>query len=492
MKPVTVALALALALAASPLGAQENVDEAIRGLATKLAKDGVSGRLAEAVGSDAGVQAVQEKIEFLLSSRVARLERDSSGCFEDWLFAPDAAGDLVLRPERKAEFEALRLRMPSALKAMAGFNRKADAIVRRLGEADEMDRLAKTAWNDSGFRAAFFHRHPELRELDDAELLDAQGLRGLERRPDGALRLGGPYAQELRDRMADTLEHLEEIKAYEKSYLKLVAAVGDPAARAALSTDAATLFLIGRVLRETHEGTPAPIGTLKEGDEDKKIEPAVAFNLDLAEYAESVRECEKMVPIVRALLDPAVRDLAGGGMDEANLIEFLKNERARVLLAERMMAARDEQRGKADEIMQSVLQEDFTADGERLVVKRGKFVGDDGKDSPKVLTDALNGVREEFAGSIREDFDRIAERCVDPVVIAVLENKPGTYLLMEFRDRVLDRLTHVVRQEGFATFLRAYLVKQGDGYSVRPDKTVRVEALLKRVDQIRKEQQQDK
>jgi hypothetical protein len=101
-------------------------------------------------------------------------------------------------------------------------------------------------------------------------------------------------------------------------------------------------------------------------------------------------------------------------------------------------------------------------------------------------------VREEFAGSIREDFDRIAERCADPVVVAVLENKPGTYLLTEFRDRVLDRLVYAVHQEGFATFVRAYLVKQGDGYAVRPDKTVRVEALLKRAEQIRKEQQQDK
>jgi len=40
--------------------------------------------------------------------------------------------------------------------------------------------------------------------------------------------------------------------------------------------------------------------------------------------------------------------------------------------------------------------------------------------------------------------------------------------------------------------VRAYLVKQGETYSVRPDKTVRVEALLKRIEQIRKEQQQDK
>jgi hypothetical protein len=242
--------------------------------------------------------------------------------------------------------------------------------------------------------------------------------------------------------MADTLERLEALKTYEKSSLKLVAAVGDPGARAALSSDTAMLFLIGRVIRETNEGSQTPIGTLKEGDEEKKIEPSVAFNLDLAEYAESVKECEKMVPVLRSLLEPLIRDLAGGGMDEANLIEFLRNDRARILLAERMMGARDEQRGKADEIMHSTLEEDFTAEGERLTVKKGRYVDDEGKESTKTLTEALNAVREEFAGSIREDFDRIAERCVDPEVVAVLENKPGTYLLVEFRDRVLDRLVH--------------------------------------------------
>jgi len=474
------------------LAAQDNSDALIRDLAGKLARDGISGRLADAAASDAGIQGIQEKIEFLLSSRVARLERDASGCFEDYLFAPDTNGDLRLRAERRSEYEALRLRLPSALKAMAGFNRRADAIVRRLSETNEMDKLARTAWNDSGFRAAFFHRHPELRELDDAELLDAQGFRGLERQASGTLRLGGPYAQEARDRMADTLERLDAVKSYEKSYLKLVAAVGDPAARATLSSDTAILFLIGRVIRETNEGSQTPIGTLKEGDEDKKIEPSVAFNLDLAEYAESVRECEKMVPVVRSLLEPLIRDLAGCGMDEANLIEFLKNDRASVLLSERMMGARDDQRGKADEIMHSTLEEDFTAEGERLTVKKGKYLDDEGKESPKALTDALNAVREEFSGSIREDFDRIAERCVDPEVVAVLENRPGTYLLVEFRERVLDRLVHAVHQEGFGVFVRAYLVKQGETYSVRPDKTVRVEALLKRIEQIRKEQQQDK
>lgn len=491
MKPSGIVLALLVACGSA--AAQDKLDERIKELASRIAKDGISGRLADAAGTGPGIQAVREKIDFLLSSRLARIERDPTDCLEDYLFSTDANGDLHLRAERKPEFEALRQRLPAAMKAMAGFNRRADSIVRRLGDASEMDRRAKTAWNDSGFRAAFFHRHPnELRQLDDAEQLDAQGFRGLERRADGKLHVAGPYAQELRDRMAEIFEQLEAIKPYEKSYLKLVAAVSDPGARAILSGDAAALFLLGRVLRQTNEQHPTPIGTLTEGDEDKKVEPSVAFNLDLAEFVPAIKEAETSLAALKTQLDPVARDLAGAGETEASIIEFIRNDRARVLLSERLLAARDEQQRKADEIMNSTLNEDFSVDGERLSVKKGKYLGDDGNESPAVLQEALDAVRAEFEGSIRQDFDRIAERCTDPEVIGVFENRPGTYLLMDYRDRVSDRLSDAIRQQGLDVFVRAYLVKQGDGYAVRPDRTVRMEALLKRAAQIQKEQEKDK
>jgi len=491
MKPSGIVLALALACGSA--AAQDSLDERIKELAGKIAKDGVSGRLAEAAVTDPGLQPVHEKIDFLLSTRLARIDRDPTGTLEDYLFTADANGDLHLRPERKAEFDTLRRRLPDAMKAMAGFNRRADEIVRRLGDASEMDRHAKTAWNDSGFRAAFFHRHPaELRQLDEAEQLDAQGFRGLERQADGKRRVTGPYAQELKDRIGSAFELLEGVKPYEKSYLKLVAAVTDPAASALLSGDAATLFLLGRVLRQAAEGSDTPIGTATEGDEDKKVEPSVAFNLDLAEFAPAIRECETSLPALRQRLEAFAQDLAGGGPEEASVVEFLRNDRARVLLAERLLAARDEQQRKADEIMNATLQEDFTADGERLSVKKGKYLDDDGKESPAQLQEALNAIRAEFEGSIREDFDRIAERCTDAEVISVFENRPGTYLLMEFRDQVVDRLSDAIRRQGLDVFVRAYLVKEGDAYRVRADRTVRVEALLRRAEQIKKEQEQQK
>lgn len=483
---------LALLLACSPIAAQDALDEKIKELAGRIAKDGISGRLAEAAATEPGIQAIHEKIDFLLSTRISRIERDSTGAFEDYLFSADANGDYHLRPERKAEFEALRARLPDALKAMAGLNRRADDIVRRLGDASPMDRQAKTVWNDSGFRTAFFHRHPaELRQLNDDEQLDAQGFRGLERQPDGKVRVAGPYAQELKDRMNEIFDQLEAIKPYEKSYLKRVAAVSDPAARTLLAGDPALLFLLGRVIRQTNEQFPTPIGTLTEGDEEKKVEPSVAFNLDLAEFVPVLKEAEAALPDLKKRMEGRTADLAGGET-ETNVVEFVRNDRARVLLAERLLAARDEQSRKADEIMNAVLESDFTVEGERLTVKKGTFTDDDGKDSPAALLEALNQVRQEFDGTIRQDFDRIAERCTDPEVIGVLENRPGTYLLMEFRDRVADRLTDAIRRQGLDVFVRAYLVKQGDAYAVRPDRTVRVEAILKRAEEIRKEQEKQK
>src|SRR6185436_479722 len=193
-----------------------DLDGAIRGLAEKLSKEGLAGRLADVLAGDAGIQAVHEKIDFLLAARISRFERDAVGHLEDYLFTVDAAGDLHLRPECKPEIDALVARLPLASRAMTGFSRRADDLARRLGSS-EMDQRAKSFWSDPNFRTAFFHRHPaELRELDDAELIDAAGLRG---------RAGGIWAEEYKALLARTADQLEVIKVHEKSYLKQVTPV---------------------------------------------------------------------------------------------------------------------------------------------------------------------------------------------------------------------------------------------------------------------------
>jgi hypothetical protein len=60
-------IALASLLVASSAIAQDDLDSSIRALSEKLSKEGLSGKLAEAAASDAGVQAIHEKIDFLLA-----------------------------------------------------------------------------------------------------------------------------------------------------------------------------------------------------------------------------------------------------------------------------------------------------------------------------------------------------------------------------------------------------------------------------------------
>ncbi|MBI3857893.1 MAG: hypothetical protein HY293_19620 [Planctomycetes bacterium] len=475
---------LTLLFLASTALTQDDLDGAIRGLAEKLSREGLSGKLAEAAASDAGIQAIHEKIDFLLSARISRFERDAVGHLEDYLFSADAAGDLHLRPERKPEIDALVARLPLAPRAMSGFSRRADEIVGRLGNSP-MDLRAKAGWGDPNFRTAFFHRHPaELRELDDAELLDAAGFRGLQRGKDGRLRVAGPWAGELLERMTGTFEQLEALKKYEKSYLKLVAKVGDGAARAALTADTCSLFLIGRVIRQAGEGSPAPIGGLVEGDEEQKIEPAVTFNRELAELLPEVKEFDALLQGLQKDLDRLAAGIDGAGETERKIIEFVRNGRARALIAERILDFKEDQKRKSEEIMNATLEDGFTADGEKLTVKKGRYVDGDGKESPDALGAEFEGVIAEFNGSIRQDFDRIAERCLDPGVIALFEDRPGTYLLAEFRDRVVETMAHGIRNGGLDVFIKTYLVMQGDKYVVRPERASRVEAILKRATDI--------
>jgi hypothetical protein len=284
--------------------------------------------------------------------------------------------------------------------------------------------------------------------------------------------------------MAGIFEQLDAVKKYEKSYLKLVTAVDDGTTRATLSSDTSVLFLIGRVLRQVNEGAPAPIGALTEGDEENKIEPKIEFTSGLVELLPEVKESERTLDLVLKGLDRIARELDGTGTEERNVLEFIRNERARVLLAERVLDLKEDQKRKMDEIMNAAIEEGFTAEGDKLSVKAGRYVDGEGKDSPDALSAELHQVIEEFNGAIRQDFDRIAERCLDPGVIALFEDRAGTYLLQDFRDRVVERLADTARHGGLEVFQKTYLTKQGETYVVRPERSARVEAILKRAADI--------
>jgi hypothetical protein len=151
------------------------------------------------------------------------------------------------------------------------------------------------------------------------------------------------------------------------------------------------------------------------------------------------------------------------------------------------MAMKKDQQKKADEIMAATVADGFEEKDGRLHVKKGRYVDDNKEESLEALGNELNGVIEEFNGSMRQDFDRIAERCLDAPITAMFEDRTATFLLLEHRDLVIATLVEGVKKQSLDVFVKAYLSKDGETYVVRPDRARRVEAILARAAEIKKE-----
>lgn len=444
-------LALLLLLGAP----QDDRPAAIRDLAGRLSKEGLTGKLAEAAATDAGVQAIEEKIDFLLAGEMAPLERDPMGRWLETLFSRTAEGDFALLPGSRPSLAKLQERAGHAAAGMTGFFARCDGMIARLG-TEGLAARARDWWSRPAYRVAFFHRHPaELRERSPEELLDLQ----------------------LRDRLPSLGARLEAVKGYEKAYLQEASKVNDPAARAALSRDEAILFLVGRMLRQQEEGSPIQIGGILEGDPDSGRPPALSFNLDLLELLPDVEAGLKLAAWVR---------------EHAGAREGLANAGIRVLLAEGLHAEQDRQRRQAEEIFDAVLNDGFVAEGAALRMKPGRFVDGEGKDSIEVFDAEHQAVIEEFEGTLRQDFDRVAERCLEPELSALFGNKVATYLLIEQRDRDVEGLLDAIQRGGLDLFAKTYLREEGGRLFVRPERAARVEALLKRAEEIHKQAEADK
>jgi hypothetical protein len=483
----TLVLAL-LGFGVLPAPAQEDLDQAIKELATKISKDGLSGRLAEAAAQDWGVQAIREKIDFLVGDRTGRLDRDPQGYYQDLLFTTDPKGDFVLRPEQKEGLSRLASRMKHPAASMVDFNRRADELAKRLGEATDYDTRAKAAWKDPAFRLAFFHRHPaELRQLSTEEIADRLLLRGLVPGPDGKLRIGGPSADELRSRMDQTLGTLDMMKPYEKSYLQEVAKVKDADARTLLASEAGIAVILGRLFRQATEGGSESIGGITEGNEGAGRPPEVSFNLGLDELLPVVAAAQEMASQLAGYFERAAADLSSEAEPEQNLLKFLKNGPARLIMAERALFWKKDQASHAEDIMNSTIEDAFEEKDGNLHVKKGRYVNDQKVDSLEALDSELNNVVEEFNGSMRQDFDRIAERSLDPLVLSVFENREATFLLLEHRDIAVGAAVETVKKQGLDLFKKIYLEKQGETFVVRPERTKRMEAILERAKAIKKE-----
>ncbi len=475
--------AAALVLAA---GAQDELDGKFSDLSDRLAKDGPSARLAGLCGSDHGRQALREKIEFLLQSRAGRIERDPQGHFEDHAFEKDADGNLRVRPERRADLEALARRAAAAPRVMQGFNRRADAFAATIDDSTPIGKRMKAAWLDPEFRLGMFHRHSaDAREGSAEEHLEALLLGALERGKEGRFRVADARRPGMRDFIAGTYAILDQVKEYEKAYLRKAAAVNDEAARRALSSDAGTLFVLGRLARQAAEGAEARTGELSQAENEERD---VSFNADLAELAAALREGEKLSGELKARFEALGKELSGSGIDELDLFDFLKNERVRMLVAERILGTMEEQRRKAAAVFDAVREDAFTDAGGKLAVKKGRYVDENGADSPDALEAELRGPVDELSGA-HAPFALVAERAADRAAIDLFENRAATFVFQDEVGRVAAELVAAVRRDAFDLFLRTYCARTGESYAVRPERAHKVEELARRAEQIRKEQE---
>lgn len=480
-------VAAMMACSASAARGQEDLDARLEELASKLSREGASAKLGGLCATESGRAAIREKIEALVNHRAGRLDRDPHGHYEEYLFARDEGGALRVRPERKGEVERLAADVADAHRPMASFHRRVFELVGRIDGDGEMEKKARGWWSDSTFRIAFFaSRAGELREMEVPELLHDLLGKGLVRRDDGRLRVAGSHRDEVRERVTAAYAQLDQVKELEKSYLKSLAEAGDEV-RKALVTDTASLYVLGRLLREAGEGVPEPVGAVGEGDGGEKT---VGFNVPLADLVAPLKECEALLAELRPWFEKTSAALSGAGVDELEMFDFLKNERARVLVAERVLALRNGQRARADAVFAEVLADGFEANGAKLAVKKGRYVGEEQKDSPDAIEAEHKAVVDGFWGG-RYPFDLVAEHCADPKIAEAFASPAGTLAVQEHMGRVVGELREKIAARGVEFFTSLYLAKKGDALEVRPGREARIDQLAVRAAQIRKESGQD-
>ena len=473
--------AVLLGSGASAAFAQGDLDAALEQMAGSLEKDPLSQKLAALTRSDAGKQALRERIDWLLSARIGRIERDGAGTYEDHLFSADENGFLHARPGCAEDFRWLAAEAARAPMAQIGFNRRCADLVARIAGDGEIEKRARRFWTDSEFRRAFFQtRHAELIERDDAGLLAELVTKAIEKRADGTVRLG-PAKQEVLDRLKATSGLLDTVKEYEKAWLRVVLAENDPDLRKRAGESGASTFILGRLLRQLNDESEIVIGGVAEDGDDKTL----SFNLTLAELMDDVKEGEAMLKQIAPDLDQSLASLAGAEGEEAEFAGFLGNPRLRLLLAERLLDLRRVQTLKAQAVIDEVLADGFEGKA-KLIVKKGRYKDDQGVDSPDALEGEYRAVIEGFQAA-RASYDLIAERCADPATARMFASPEATFVFQQHQARTIEARIASLREEGLKTFTGLYLEKKGDAFAVLPLRAPKIDELARRAAEIQKE-----
>lgn len=474
----TVAILAIFWAAGFPARGQESLERAAAELAQKLAPDGPAGKVAEAARTEAGRRALAEALREAVAWKIRPVERDPDGFFETWFFIRDEEGTLRPRPERAAEFDALRRSLERARTAFAEFNAKADAFAARIVETGELDRRIKAAWMDPAFRQAAF---ADLVRESEAEESPVDRIESALRRDTaGMLHVREDRSEEIHELTDEIFGRLVRGAPYEAEYVACVDRHADAETQRVLTSEFGRVFARARMGRsEDEDGNPLKRMLVKYGLVDGE---AAA----LARLRKDVEEGRRVLRDIQARLTRIAGALSEEGQAGKKLKAFLSEEASQAALAEDLVAASYESVDPVERYFNDVAANFFEPRGTGLAYRA---TGEDGK--PVSLNDLDRELRERVSDIGGETFRDMAERCADPGVAELLAAPLAVPALERCRDRLIEAFVEEVAGQAVPAFVRRYLSETGDRYAWRPDRTAKAEAIVARAREIAKEMEQE-
>jgi hypothetical protein len=466
---------LALSLLLGTVSASELREERHDRLAAKLAPEGLSGRLAEALKTEWGRKAFDERIEVLRAAPLARARRDAQGLWEEHYFTPDAAGRLDLRPEREAEFERLVARKPLAVARFDKFSRRLDEVGDRIHEETDLDKAAKEGWKERGWRLGMFNYYVGGRladaDLDIDQVLDTRLLLWLVPGPQGKLQVSEPGSRPIATLINEVYAMSDEVKKYERAYLKLVAKSDPETAKAASVEDVVTLTC----LKFSEDIKPAgvdPLSTLLDIDPKAVVKDAEPV----------IREAARLKFRIDAIADAVSDD----NVRSSDLKLFLSDVHLRVLLVKRLTPTEATATAQSDYYFNAIMPAQWCDDRDgKLVFKRRLFRNQSGESTLKGFRAHLNDAWQNQFRSLQQLFLSTAERCADAKIAAFLRDPDVLMLLRQDEARIGEMRSVAIQDGSLDAFLKLYFTAQDGGHVVRPECAATIEALLARAEQLK-------
>jgi hypothetical protein len=443
-------------------------------LTSKLAVEGLAGRLAEALRTDWGMRALNERIDQIQAAPLNRVRQDAHGLWEEHYFAADESGRLILRPERRAEIDRLRGRKAAALGRFELFSKRLDEIGERIVAETDPEKEAKAGWKERDWRLQLFNAYVcggvGDSDLDLDQLFDTRLLLWLLPSTGGKLRISQPGEAQITRLMTDVYGLVDEAKKYEPSYLKL-AAKADPATAKAASADEVVLLACAKLAAEV------------------KTENADALaRLVSLDFKDAVRDAQAAIQAAARLkprIDAVVAAL-GDDTRSSDLRTLLKDDRARLMLTVHLTPNDARLTAQFDWFFPNILPAGWCDPrGDKLVFKPSLFKDQRGESSAATFRAHTYYSCSYQLPGLQQLFLSTAERTADPEIAEFCRDLESLAILRQDESRISEARQVALQDRGLETFTKLYFVEKEGKLVVRPDRQKAIESLLGRAEELK-------